>query len=251
MQVVDLETAKSARGVRIVSSAIVPSPWSEAAKALFTLAKVPFVVVRAMPRDPAIAAWTSAHNVPVVFHDDEPPRTVWSQILALAARVASAQVLPQGLRERVATTGLIHEIAGEDGLGWNARLMMIHAGLTSNGERGFAAPAAKYLAAKYGYDAARIPTARARAIEILAALGERLGGASYFGGERPDALDAYVATFLTPLAPIGEADCPGLQPVFRTGFAAAAEELGARVPPSLTALRARMFERHLEWPISL
>jgi glutathione S-transferase len=248
MQFVDLETAKSARGVRIVSSALVPSPWSEAAKALFRIAKVPFVVVRATPRDPAIAAWTGAHNVPVVFHDDEPPRTVWSQILALAAR--SGDLLPHDLRERALTTGLIHEIAGEDGLGWNARLMMIHAGFATNGARGFAPPAAKYLAVKYGYDAERIPAARARAIETLAVLGERLGSASYFGGDRPNALDAYVATFLTPVSELTEADCPGLTPAMRSGFGAAADELGPHVPPSLAALRKRVYEGYLGWPIT-
>ena len=115
--------------------------------------------------------------------------------------------------------------------------------------RGLAPPAAKYLAAKYGYDAERIPAARTRSIEILAALGERLGGATYFGGENPDALDAYVATFLTPLLEITEADCPNLTPPMRAGLAPAADELGPHVPPSLFALRARMFERHLEWPI--
>lgn len=247
MNFVDLETARAARGVRIVASAIVPSPWSEAAKALFTLAKVPFVVVRATPRDPAIGAWTGTHNVPAVFHDDEPVRSVWSQILALAARLGD--VLPRDPHARAATTGLIHEIAGEDGLGWNARLMMIHAGLTTNGERGFAPPAATYLAAKYGYHPERIPAARTRAIEVLAALGDRLGTAAYFGGDRPDALDAYVATFLTPLGEIRDEDCPGLSPPMRIGLAAAAAELAAHVPPSLTALRARMYERHLEWPI--
>lgn len=249
MEYVDLETGKAARGVRIVSSAIVPSPWSEAAKALFTIAKVPFVVVRAMPRDPAIAAWTGAHNVPVVFHDDDPPRTVWSQILALAARLGD--VLPGDLGERVATTGWIHELAGEDGLGWNARLMMIHAGLTTAGARGFAPAVAMYLGAKYGYDAERMPAVRARAIAILEGLGARLGGASYFGGERPGALDAYVAAFLAPVGEIREADCPRMAPAMRSAFAAAAEELGPHVPPSLVALRARMFERHLEWPIAL
>jgi glutathione S-transferase len=176
-------------------------------------------------------------------------RTVWSQILALAARLGD--VLPRDLHDRVATTGLIHEIAGEDGLGWNARLMMIHAGFTTNGARGFAPPAAKYLAAKYGYEAERIPAARARAIEVLTALGERLGGATYFGGDRPNALDAYVATFVTPLREISEADCPSMQPAMRAGFAPAADELGPHVPPSLVALRARMFERHLEWPIAI
>src|SRR5215470_6771373 len=88
MEFVDIETAKTARGVRIVSSAVVPSPWSEAAKAVFAIAGVPFVVVRATPRDPAIFAWTRAHNVPVVFHDNEPARTIWSQIVTLADALA-------------------------------------------------------------------------------------------------------------------------------------------------------------------
>jgi hypothetical protein len=37
----------------------------------------------------------------------------------------------------------------------------------------------------------------------------------------------------------------------RQAFGAAAEELGALVPAELAALRARMFERHLAWPIAL
>src|SRR5215468_6722619 len=127
MEFVDIETAKTARGVRIVSSAVVPSPWSEAAKAVFAIAGVPFVVVRAMPRDPAIFAWTRAHNVPVVFHDAEAARTIWSEVVALADRLAPSRVLPGELSARVADVGLLHELAGERGLGWNARLLMIHA----------------------------------------------------------------------------------------------------------------------------
>lgn len=251
MQFVDLETAKAARGVRVVSSAVVPSPWSEAAKATLSLAKLPFVVVRAMPRDPAIAEWTKAHNVPVVFHDDEPPRTVWSQIVALADRLSPATVLPADLDSRVATMGLLHEIAGEGGLGWNARMMMIHAGLTTNGERGFTAPVAKYLAAKYGYAADRIASAHTRAREVLAALAARLGDAPYFGGEKPDALDAYSATFLTPLTPISEAHCPAMAAPLRAAFGVAAEELRPHVAESLIAHRRRMFDHYLPWPIEL
>jgi hypothetical protein len=252
MEFVDLETAKAARGVRIVSSTVVPSPWSEAAKATFTLADIPFVAVRAMPRDPAIHAWTKAHNVPVVFHDDEPPRTVWSQIVALAARLAGpGRVLPVDLDRRLSTIGVLHEIAGEDGLGWNARLLMIHASLTSDGARGFARPAAQYLAAKYGYAADRIDHARSHARAVLAMLAARLGDAPCFGGDRPDALDAYTATFLTPLTRITEQDCPNLRPDMRAAFATAADELGADVPPSLLAHRRRMFDDHLSWPIEI
>jgi glutathione S-transferase len=251
MEFVDLETAKTARGVRLVTSAVVPSPWSEAAKALFTLARIPFVVVRAAPRDPAIFAWTHAHNVPAVFHDDEPPRTVWSQIVALADRLVPGALLPTELDQRIATIGLVHEIAGEDGLGWNARLMMIHTGLTTDGARGFAPPVAKYLAAKYGYAPDRIDHARSRARQVLTALAARLGDAPYFAGERPGVLDAYTATFLTPLTHLTEADCPRMPPAVRAGFAAAADELGPHVPASLLALRRRMFEQHLPFPIEI
>lgn len=252
MEFVDLETAKAARGVRIVTSTVVPSPWSEAAKATFTVANVPFVAVRAMPRDPAIYAWTKAHNVPVVLHDDEPPRTVWSQIVALADQLAGpGRVLPVNLDRRVSTIGMLHEIAGEGGLGWNGRLFMIHASLTSNGARGFPLPAAHYLAAKYGYAADRVDRARTQAREALAMLAARLGDARYFGGDRPDALDAYTATFLTPLTHITEQDCPRLSPELRAAFACAADELAAHVPPSLLAHRKRMFDEHLPWPIEI
>jgi glutathione S-transferase len=252
MEFVDLETAKAARGVRIETSTVVPSPWSEAAKATFTIAKVPFVAVRAMPRDAAIYAWTKSHNVPVVFSDDEPPRTVWSQIVALADRLAGpGRVLPAALDARVSTIGMLHEIAGEGGLGWNGRLFMIHASLTSNGERGFALPAAQYLAAKYGYAPDRIDQARSHAREVLAMLAARLGDAHYFGGDHPDALVAYSATFLTPLTHLTEQDCPNLRPELRAAFATAADALAADVPPSLLAHRKRMFDEHLPWPIEI
>jgi hypothetical protein len=251
MEYVDIETAKTARGVRIVSSAVVPSPWSEAAKAVFAVAGVPFVVVRAMPRDPAIFAWTRAHNVPVVFHDAEPARTIWSEIVALAARLAPGRVLPGELTARVADVGLLHELAGEQGLGWNSRLLMIHASVASDGARGFPLPAVKYLGAKYGYAPERIEPARARSREILVALATRLGDAPYFGGDAPSALDAYCATFLVPLAPIDDAVCPAMQPPLRVAFGVAAEELGPFVPATLVEHRRRMYSQHLALPIAV
>ncbi len=47
--------------------------------------------------------------------------------------------------------GLLNEIAGEDGIGWNARLAMIDATLKSDGKRGFPLPVGQFLAARYGY----------------------------------------------------------------------------------------------------
>src|SRR5439155_15050264 len=120
---VDVATARSAPGVRIVVSSLVPSPWSEATKGLFRIADVPVLAVR-RGRDAAeITAWTGVDNVPVVFHAAEPPRTNWAAITMLAAQLAGPDaVIPEEIGARVEAMGLLHEIAGEHGIGWNARL---------------------------------------------------------------------------------------------------------------------------------
>jgi glutathione S-transferase len=251
IEYVDLPTAQAARGVRMVVSGLVPSPWSQAAKGLFRVIGVPALAVRSNREDPQLAAWTRSHNVPVVIHDDEPPRTVWSEIVALAARLGPpGALLPTALADRVALVGLLHELAGEDGLGWSARLLMIDASLTSDGARGFPLPVARYLAGKYGHSPAAVAGARARTLEVLHALQRRLGDAEYFGGAAPDALDIYTACFLTPLTDIEEADCAML-PALRRAFAVAREAIGDAVAPALLAHRERMLERHLGWPITL
>lgn len=250
IEYVDLERARIARGVRMVVTSAVPSPWGEAAKAVFRLAGVGVLAVRSQRGNAAQDAWTQAHNVPVVFHDDEPPRTVWSQIVSLAARLAApGAMLPVEIDRRVRTMGLLHELAGENGLGWNGRLLMIHAALTEG--RGFPKPVAQYLAGKYGYAPQAVDDARARSIAILAVLAGELGDAAYFGGAGPNALDAYAAAFLTPMAPITEEQCPGMSPALRVAFGVAAEQLGPHVPATLRAHHDRMFRQHLGRPIVL
>ncbi|MFT3772460.1 MAG: hypothetical protein QM820_44265 [Minicystis sp.] len=253
IEFVDVATARAARGIRIVASGMVPSPWSEAAKGMFRVQGIPVLVVRSARDDKDLAAWTRAHNVPVVFHDDEPARTSWAAITTLAARLgAPGALLPEDLDRRARMMGLIHEIAGEDGLGWSARLAMIHASFTSNGERGFPLNVAKYLAAKYGYAPERVEAAHARVLAILSALASRLaGGNEYLDGDRVSALDIYAAAFLTPLCPIPESDCPRLSPLLRQAFGTAHEALGNAVPEALLAHRRRMFERHMGFPIAI
>ncbi|HET9988578.1 MAG TPA: glutathione S-transferase C-terminal domain-containing protein, partial [Kofleriaceae bacterium] len=120
-----------------------------------------------------------------------------------------------------------------------------------DGARGFAPQVATYLARRYGYSTAIAEGLRARVMAQLATLATRLGSRTYFGGEHPNAVDAYLATFLTPLVPLTEADCPRLMPPLRTAFAAAADAFGALVAPELLAVRARMFEHHLAFPIEI
>jgi glutathione S-transferase len=252
IEYVDLAAAKQADRIRIVVAGVLPSPWSEATKGLFRIAKLPVVAVRAMPGDREPAAWTGVDNVPVVLHGSEPARTSASAIVGLVARLApDAAIVPDDPAARVEAMGLVEMIAGEDGLGWNERLAMIHAGMTSNGTRGFPAPIAARLAKRYGYEPAGFDRVRARFVAQLAHLRSRLGGRDYFGGDRPNAIDVYTATFLTPLTPLADADCPKFLAVAKQGFTAAVEELGSLVPAELLALRGRMFERHLAWPIEL
>jgi glutathione S-transferase len=251
LEYVDLVVARDAPGVRMTVSGLVPSPWGEAAKGLFHVQGVNVLAVRSS-RGPELEEWTKSHNVPAVMFGGEPARTNWAAILALAVRLGEPGALvPTDAAARAQTIGFIHEIAGEDGLGWNARLAMIHASFTSNGATGFPLPVAQYLAAKYGYVAERIDAARARSIEILHALRDRLGTSAYFGGARPNALDVYAATFLTPVTEITDAVCPKMAPRLRAAFGAAAEELGPHVPAELLAHRTRMFDGHLAFPIEL
>jgi len=251
IEFVETAAAREASGTRLVVSAVVPSPWSEAAKGVFRIAKLPVLAVRAMPRDQELHAWTGIDNVPVVLHEREPARTCWSQIVGLAARLAPGAVLPADPAARVEAMGLLELIAGEDGLGWNGRLAMIDASLTSNGERGFAPQVGGYLAKRYGYTPASAEHVRARVMGQLATLAARLGAHPYFGGDKPNAIDVYTATFLTPLVQLSEADCPRLIPPLRKAFAAAADAFGALVPAELLAVRARMFEHHLPFPIEI
>jgi glutathione S-transferase len=251
LEFVDLHTAKTSRGTRLVASAVVPSPWSEAAKGLFRIAGLPVACVRALPRDAELAAWTGVDNVPAVRHADEPVRTTSAQIIGLVARLAPGAVVPEDDAARADVMGLVELVAGEDGLAWTGRLAMVHAGFATNGEVGFPPPAREYLAKRYGYTEEAGARSRTRAAAVFAHLAARLGGRDYFGGARPDAVDIYVATALTPLSALAEADCPRITELGRRGFAGAQRELGPLVPRELTALRARMFERHLAWPIEL
>ncbi|AKF07166.1 hypothetical protein DB32_004315 [Sandaracinus amylolyticus] len=234
-------------------ASVLPSPWSEAAKGVLRLARVPVLAVRYRSGDAETAAWMGASNVPVVRYDDELPRTGWAEITQLAARLAPDRgIVPSDDAARVRAFGLLHEIAGEDGLGWNARAWMIHAGLESGGARGFPLPVARYLSSRYALtsDAATRAPRRVRAVLSLldAELARaRAAGHAWLLGDAPSALDVYAATSLTPLVLRDDAECPAMVPSLRGAFASLRDALGDAVSPALVAHRERVIER----PITL
>lgn len=111
--------------------------------------------------------------------------------------------MPTDPRLRAELLGWLELVAGEEGIGWNARLAMIRASHESNGECGFPLAVATYLEQRYGFDAG--VDLRSRVGEQLTLVHERLRGGPYFDGGRLSALDIYAATFLTPLSVIDEA----------------------------------------------
>lgn len=256
LQYVDFfASAQELSGWSLVTSGLVPSPWSEAAKGLFAIAGLPVnVVAKTRENGEAVVAWTNIDNVPILLHDSEPPRTNWAAIVGLVNRLAAPDViLPAEPRARAAMVGLLEMVAGEQGLGWTARLAMIQASLESKGERSFPLPVATFLAKRYGHTSAvSAPLLRERVTSMLAVLRDTLGEREYFGGERPQALDVYLATFLTPLSVINDEACAQLTPRLRGAFDSARQAFEDLVPQPLWALRQRVFvDGKLEWPIRL
>lgn len=249
---VDLEAAKARGGLRLVILARTPSPWSEAARGVFHVKRIPFVAVRHWPPGPELLAWTRGHNAPAVLYDDEPVLSGWAEILALAERLApEPELVPRG-PERIEMFGLAHELLGVGGIAWNARSLLIDAALASDGERGFPLRVAQFLAPKYRYRAGSFEATKARLVESLELLAQRLARANgpYFFGERLTALDIFSAVALHVLAPLPVEQCPEGQ-MLRPSFEWLRAELGSRLPPRLLDHRQLVYERHLELPIQL
>ena len=257
IQFVDLPSARAARGVRMLALTALPSPWSEAVKGMFRVTGMPVKAVRFKRGDPDQMAWVGVRNAPAVVFDDDPPRTGWAETIRLADRLGGAgSLIPLDTDQRVRLFGLVHELAGEDGLGWCGRLLMVHGSLESGGAQSFPLRLAESLARDYGYSAARAEGAPARIAEVMRLLDGLLArshaaGHAYLLGERLTALDVYAATFLTPIVGVTEAECPAMLPVLRPAFAYLHDRLGGAVPPPLAAHRRFLLERHLGLPIVL
>jgi len=253
MTFVDLETALALPGLRLVVAAGVPSPWSQVALTLIRFKKLPFHGTRTRAADPAFQRWGAARNLPAVLMDDEPIRTGWAEILALAERLApDAPLLPTDPRERAHVMGLCHELMSEGGLLWCARVVAIDLGLSTDGREGFPLQVAQYLAPRYGWTKTGVPRALARATEGLALLDAELAREQgpYYAGDTMTALDLYSAAAMNALVPLPDKDCPMAAP-FRVAFTSMGRALGDAITPALLAHRDHVVARHIDLPIEL
>lgn len=168
--------ARTMRGLRLVLSGGVPGPWGEAAKAMLRARNVPFAPVAQEPMaaNEELREWTGCRNAPTAVYDDEPPRTGWFDILMLSERLGSgASLLPEASADRALCLGLIMEICGQDGFGWNRRMNMLAAMWGSQ-----APSAAKPHELEYTRQYGLSPEAAARAPIRTAGYSAGAGGAA-------------------------------------------------------------------------
>jgi glutathione S-transferase len=256
LQVVDVETARNARGLRLVILSDVPSPWSQAAKTILEFKQIPALIVRKTARDQSVQAWTGIPNAPVAIYDDEPPRSGWAEILELTERLRpDVPLVPSNPEQRVSMYGLTHELIGPGGLVWSGRLFTLEASFASDGAKGFSLPVAKYLAARYGYTPGCSDAARSRAIEILALLRDQLqksrrAGHDYYLGDVPTALDIYSAAAFNALVMLPPDQCPA-HPALRSAFDWMGGELKEAIAPELIAHRDQMVAKYFSLPMQL
>ena len=254
LELVDVETARNASGLRLVILGGGPSPWSQAAKSIFEWKRIPALLVHANIKDEAVRNWTGISNAPVAMYEKEMPRSGWAEILALAERLRpELPLVPSDARERILHYGWSHEILGEGGLMWNFRLFSVDASLESHGELNFPMQVARFLARRYGHTPGCAAPARARIVEILALFDAQLkssqaAGRRYFFGDRLTAFDIHVACAMNVFAPLPAEQCPA-HPVLLSTYAWTQRQLGDAIPQSLVEHRDHIYATHLRLPL--
>jgi glutathione S-transferase len=210
-----LQEAVNTAGVRLILARFgVPSPWSEFCRALFDTKRIDYK--RVDGRDPegsynALRALSGQDSVPVLLIGPESPRSSWLEQLYAAERLApEVSLLPPDSPSRALMIGLIAELCGEGGFGWNRRLQMIGR-LISPGSQSRDQQIGLYLKFKYGGSNGLDPQRRCE--EIIAVFVERLRhqlsyGKGFLFGDRLSALDLAWAAFAALIEPLPERNCP-------------------------------------------
>jgi glutathione S-transferase len=248
----DVEVARTAPGVRLVLTQGFPGPWGQALKKLLLYKGIDYVPVAqyAGEDNAALKAWVGVRNAPVIVSDNERPLTTWFEAILFAERrKPSPALLPRDSESRALVFGLIHELAGENGLGWCMRLMMFRDTLAANPAARTQSTMAEMMT-DYGVTESTMESAPERVIDILEMLTRRLMaqralGSDYLVGTRVTAADIYWACFSIMVQPLPDALCPMTPELRRSRTPVHAGIIAAARAPVLIEHRDRMFERFL------
>lgn len=230
----------------------VPGPWGEAVKAFLSIKRIAFTPVIQEGGQPnaTLAAWTGQSSAPVAVLDEERPRAHWSELLNLAERLEpEPRLIPANEDERTAMFGIAHELCGEDGFGWSARLLTFQAIESTT-----AGVPLDQMKRKFASGASLDHAAR-RCVAIMDMLARRLdaqraAGTAYLIEEVLSAADIYWTVFSNMVAPMDDAVFP-IPDYYRVWTRTAGSLLGAPVPDILIAHRERMLHAHFQLPLWL
>jgi glutathione S-transferase len=243
------------KGLRLVSVQGVPSPWAQAAKTIFEIKGLDFVMAQLIVAgtNEEIVAWSGQNSGPVVAWQDEAPINKWVDILYLAERLAPEPALiPEEARDRATMFGLSNELFGEFGIGWNRRLQIFDALMDPSQPREFQ-EVVTILGRKYRYNKKDTEAAPAKLVDSLGLFktqleNQRASGSSFLVGDRLSAVDIYFVAVMNLVAPLPKEKCPlpdGLRPF----YVAADPDIVTLLSPILLDHRDRIFEAYFRAPM--
>jgi glutathione S-transferase len=255
---VEIDQAIGMSGLRVVLSPGVPGPWSEAAKGILHVKKLPYTKVRQEVggENAPLLKWTAQTTAPAFVFEAERPRSLWIDQLYLAERLAPEPALiPTAIDERVLMFGLSNELCGETGFGWARRLMLFHLTLGDPKAPEAAKKGMSVMGNKYGYATKAAEAAPARVVEILRTLSKQLEaqhakGSRFLIGDRLSALDIYWAAFAALLQPLPDDLCPMPQ-TYRRLYTCTDKPVMDAATPQLLAHRDFIYHEYLQLPVDL
>ncbi len=203
------EAAKMKEGTRITFVPGIQAIYAEALKNICYVKKIKITRVlhplmgvdkkTGKDRQARLYELTSQTSLPTMFHDEERPRNVWIEQLALAEKIGasdSINLIPTDFHERADMFGLCAIVLGEDGLVWNMRIL-------SDGP----------LARKYGYSddaSSKAPSKMAEIIKLidLQLKNQEEKGSNYLIGDKISAADIYWSTISMTILPASQEIMP-------------------------------------------
>jgi len=257
MDYVSAADARSMPGLRLALTVGVPGPWSESAKKIFEYKGLPYVPVAQYASEPNedLVAWTGHRNAPVAVWQEEPGRTNYQDIVALAERLKpEPSLIPSDSVERQTCFGISADICGEGGWGWKRRIVMRqrprdgNPPTTSNPNLNM-----QVMRLAYGGSELESQVAAAYLSDMLDNFSNRLerqreNGSDYFVGDSVTACDIHWACFSAMLEPLPHSVNP-MPDWLRLSYSWLGPELEQHKHRILLDHRNMMFDRHLSLPL--
>ncbi len=251
---VSIREARVRSGLRVVLLRGFPSPWSQAARGIFELKKVPFIKVQQTTEDSdeSLFEWTRQNSYPVAVYEAERPRAGWAEILLLAERLGPVpSLIPPDEADRALMFGLAYETLGEMGLAWCRRLI----GLAPQQQARPNDPNVVAYSYKYGSSPAEVGAAVQRVTHVLKLLSQQIrrqheAGREFLVGNRLSAIDIYWAVSANMFSPLPEDVLP-LKNSVREMVLREAEPLREALDSALLDHQHAIYQQFLRLPVEL